>query len=205
MYSYSTDPAWSDIVPLPQDDGVNPLSQIAYSEEYAEATSYLRAVMSKQELSPRVLQVTSSVIAINPAHYTVWLYRAKTLFALDSDLRSELEFLNDMAKKHQKNYQIWHHRQVIVDRLGDLSGEREFVKEMFDLDAKNYHVWSYRQWLVRRFGLWGDKGGELEFVEALLEEDVRNNSAWNHRFFVVFGKAEEREGVPEEIVKREIR
>lgn len=72
MSLYSLDPEWEDVVPLPQDDGVQPLAQIAYTEEYAEAMSYLRAVMAKDEMSERVLKVTEDVIDMNPAHYTVW-------------------------------------------------------------------------------------------------------------------------------------
>lgn len=107
------------------------------------------------------------------------------MLALGKDLRKELDWLNAAALKNLKNYQIWHHRQTIVDNLADPTGEQEFIARMLTKDSKNYHVWSYRQWLVGRFDLW-DKG-EIEAVEALLREDVRNNSAWNHRWFLVFG------------------
>ncbi|KAI9704124.1 MAG: CAAX geranylgeranyltransferase alpha subunit [Candelina mexicana] len=198
MGKYSDDPAWSDMIPLPQDDGgPNPLAAIAYTGEYSEAMSYLRAVMAKNEFSDRVLALTEDIIRMNPAHYTVWLYRAKALFELHKDLREEIEWLNVIALRHQKNYQIWHHRQLIMTHLSDPAGEASFISQMFASDAKNYHVWSYRQWLVRTFELWE---GELPDIETLLQEDVRNNSAWNHRWFVVFGRGEVAEG----IVEREI-
>lgn len=113
------------------------------------------------------------------------LYRAKNVLALGKDLHEELEWLNAAALKNLKNYQIWHHRQTIVDALGDATGEQAFIARMLVKDSKNYHVWSYRQWMVRRFNLWDQ--GEIEAVETLLREDVRNNSAWNHRWFLVFG------------------
>jgi len=189
MASYSDDPAWADIEPLPQDEGgPHPLASIAYKEEYSEAMSYLRAVMAKNEMSERVLALTEHIISMNPAHYTVWLFRAKTLFTLNADLRAEMTWLNPTALKYLKNYQIWHHRQTIVDKLDSADGEQDFISAMFEADTKNYHVWSYRQWLVKRFGLW-DKG-ELENVEEMLKKDVRNNSAWNHRYFLVFGRGE---------------
>lgn len=100
-----------------------------------------------------------------------------------------MEWLNPVALKHLKNYQIWHHRQTMIDRLGDPTGEPEFLAQMFELDSKNYHVWSYRQWLVKRFALW-DKG-EFEAVDELLRKDIRNNSAWNHRWFLNFGRGPE--------------
>ncbi|KAI6856698.1 protein prenylyltransferase [Hortaea werneckii] len=199
MPQYAENPAWADIVPLPTDEGgPNPLAAIAYSDDYSETMAYLRAVMAAHEHSPRVLELTEDLIDMNPAHYTVWLYRAETLLAIGADLREELEWLNEVALTHQKNYQIWHHRNLIVDKLCAEHGAQEdeglwkaecaFVEAMFDRDAKNYHVWSYRQWLVRRFGLW-DKD-ELEFTERMLQRDIRNNSAWNHRWFVVNGREE---------------
>jgi len=190
MGKYSEDASWQDVVPLPTDEGGdNPLAAIAYSEEYEETMSYLRALMASNEYSPRALELTEDLIDMNPAHYTVWLYRAQCLFAINADLQEELEWLNETALAHQKNYQIWHHRNLLIDKLGDecdVEAEREFVERMFERDAKNYHVWSYRQCLVKRFGLW-DKG-ELDFTEKMLEQDIRNNSAWNHRWFVVNGR-----------------
>lgn len=130
------------------------------------------------------------------------LYRAQILTAISADLRAELDWLNETALAHQKNYQIWHHRQLVVDRLDSPEGETSFIAQMFAQDAKNYHVWSYRQWLVRRFALWDQ--GELEETDKLIGEDVRNNSAWNHRFFVVNGN-EKTPGVEDEKIRdREI-
>lgn len=152
--------------------------------------------MATQEHTPRVLTLTSHIISLNAAHYTVWLYRAATLFALDSSIEDELEWVNEIALDNQKNYQIWHHRQLLIDHLytsikddpvkiQDL-GEEEvsFMTKMFDEDSKNYHVWSYRQYLVRKLNLFN--AAELKSIETLLRKDIRNNSAWSHRFFVVF-------------------
>ena len=70
---YSTSPQWADIIPIPQDEGgPNPLAAIAYSEEYSEAMSYLRAIMANNEKSERALALTEHIIEMNPAHYTVW-------------------------------------------------------------------------------------------------------------------------------------
>lgn len=73
MGVYEGNPDWADIEPLPQEDGgVNVLAAIAYSEEYSDAMSYLRAVMAKNEFSERVLRLTEHIIDMNPAHYTIW-------------------------------------------------------------------------------------------------------------------------------------
>jgi protein farnesyltransferase/geranylgeranyltransferase type-1 subunit alpha len=73
---YASDPEWASIQPIPLNDGSDtgamPLATIAYSDEYLEATSYLRAVMAANEMSERALKLTEDVISMNPAHYTVW-------------------------------------------------------------------------------------------------------------------------------------
>jgi protein farnesyltransferase/geranylgeranyltransferase type-1 subunit alpha len=215
---YHDDPAWQDVEPLPQDDGgLHPLAAIAYTDEYSEAMGYLRAVMAKNEFSERVLGLTEHIISMNPAHYTVWyalssacacnmliarLYRAKTLSELKSPLQDEIAWLNPTAMKHLKNYQIWHHRQTIIDALGSPEGEPDFIATMLEQDSKNYHVWSYRQWLVKRFDMF-DSDEELRWTEEMIYADVRNNSAWNHRWFLVIGG---RDGKPvgEHVVNREL-
>jgi protein farnesyltransferase/geranylgeranyltransferase type-1 subunit alpha len=70
---YASNPAFAGITPIPQDDGPHPLAQIAYSDHYAEAMSYLRALMvGDGEMSERALELTGDIIAMNPAHYTIW-------------------------------------------------------------------------------------------------------------------------------------
>ncbi|KAL3428301.1 farnesyltransferase alpha subunit ram2 [Phlyctema vagabunda] len=225
MGKYEIDPVWADVIPIPQEDGEGALAQIAYTDEYAEAMGYLRAVMASEEHSSRVLDLTEHIISMNAAHYTVWLYRASTIFALSLSVKNELKWLNDVALENQKNYQIWHHRQLLIDHLYDSmsssksdleklgQSELEFMTLMFAEDSKNYHVWSYRQYLVKKLGLFASSP-EMESVENLLQEDVRNNSAWSHRFFLVFSnpayctpssKATEPDpAIPADIIDREL-
>lgn len=116
---YSNSPLWQDITPIPlqePDSTVPTLSSIAYSPAYSEAMSYLRAVMSANEFSARALDLTTDIIGMNPAHYTVWLYRVRILEELGSKdedrgigrKQREIEWLNGVALKYQKNYQIWY-------------------------------------------------------------------------------------------------
>ena len=130
--------------------------------------AYLRAVMAAKEHSPRCLRLTDHIISMNPAHYTVWLYRFAIVRELNISLRDEIDWLNEVSLEHLKNYQIWHHRQLLLDDLypalaisdDDVAvlarSETDFIEQMLALDAKNYHVWSYRQYLVRKLGrvLW---------------------------------------------------
>lgn len=208
---YSVHPTWQDVVPVPQSDAMVPgqldpgpaLATIAYTPRYAEAMSYLRAVMAKNGVSERALALTEDLIGMNPAHYTVWIYRMSVLKGLwgkgtgiigdasksvpslsvsseDDDeqlwrqIEEEIGWLNEVAIRNLKNYQIWHHRHALVDLLPshrDISDdsaekthssmpgrlerfvaeEQRFLASILSLDTKNYHVWSYRQWLCTRF------------------------------------------------------
>ncbi|KAI8645581.1 hypothetical protein BD408DRAFT_382093 [Parasitella parasitica] len=154
---YCENPEWKDVTPIPQDDGPNPLVPIAYAKEY--------------------------IIDMNPAHYTVWNYRQQVLFSLNANLDKELDYIDEIAADQAKNYQVWHHRQVVVDRLNKGDRELPFINSILDEDSKNYHGWSYRQWVVKRFNLWDS---ELSYTDDLLLLDVRNNSAWNYRYYVQF-------------------
>lgn len=139
---YSTRPEWEDVTPIPlietsSPDAGPPLAAIAYSERYLDAMSFLRAVMAANEYSRRCLDLTADIIAMNPAHYTVWLYRARILRELKAQqqrqrrrssaggevrgahvvsgvrrdkgvVEDELEWLEDVAERNLKNYQIWY-------------------------------------------------------------------------------------------------
>ncbi|KAI1328834.1 prenyltransferase alpha subunit, partial [Xylariaceae sp. FL0255] len=194
---YATDPDWDDVAPLYQDEPAGALAAIAYPDDYAEAMGYLRAVMAHKEHTPRCLKLTEHIINMNPAHYTVWLYRFNIVKALKISIPDEISWLNDVAREKLKNYQIWHHRQLLLDEYYDeiqsdqtvldelRLSELAFLDDILTKDNKNYHVWSYRQYMVRKLDLWNSET-ELESIEDWIEEDVRNNSAWSHRFCLVF-------------------
>ncbi|KAK3360063.1 hypothetical protein B0T25DRAFT_495912 [Lasiosphaeria hispida] len=223
--SFALDPEWDDVIPIPQDEPEAALAAIAYPADYDEAISYLRAVMLKKEYSQRCLRLTETIIEMNPAHYTVWLYRASNVFALKLPIADELEWLNQVAFANLKNYQIWHHRHLLVDNLYPAlaekpdelarfaAAERDFLTQILVQDTKNYHVWSYRSYLVGKLGVWGSPE-ELKSIEGLIDDDVRNNSAWSHRFFLVFSDpahttpglvaTEPDPAVPQDITSREV-
>lgn len=175
---------WTDVEPIPQDDGPRPVVAIAYSDSFREAMDRFRAILAKDERSPRALQLTGDVIALNAANYTVWHFRRLVLEALGGDLLKELDFLNAIAEGNHKNYQIWHHRRWVVQKLGKdaVYKELQFTADALEDDPKNYHAWSHRQWLLQELEEWQ---WELDFCSKLLKEDSANNSAWNQRFFVV--------------------
>ncbi|KAI0301615.1 protein prenylyltransferase [Multifurca ochricompacta] len=199
---YAERPEWFDVVPISQYENIQPLAPIFYSPEYKDATDYFRGIVKTGEKSPRVLELTETIIRLNPAHYSAWQYRYEVLIAISAPLELELVLTNKLTKSSPKTYQVWHHRRLLLTALRDPAPELMFNEEVLKADAKNYHTWSHRQWLLAHFDqaeLWD---GELPFVERLLADDVRNNSAWHHRFFVSFerGSKDNRD----EAVRREL-
>lgn len=189
---------WSDVVGIPQDDGPSPVAAINYAPQYRDAMDLFRAVIKADERSERALDLTLTIVEINPAHYTAWHYRRLCLIALNKDLRQELDLLDTYAEENPKNYQIWYHRRAIVEQLQDPSRELAFTAAVFEVDAKNYHGWAHRQWVIKTFGLWE---GELDYIRELLVQDIRNNSAWNQRWFVLTNGPR---GVDADVIQQEI-
>lgn len=62
-----------------------------------------------------------------------------------------MEYVKSVALEYPKNYQIWHHRRVLVERLNDGSQELEFTALILKQEAKNYHAWQHRQWALKTF------------------------------------------------------
>lgn len=94
-----------------------------------------------------------------------------------------------------KNFQIWHHRQVVLDEIlrdsqSDFDWKKEFdnLKDVFKKDAKNYHAWSFTIWMLEtaissRLPI--DFDLLLQYSQELIKQDPYNNSAWNFRFYLL--------------------
>jgi hypothetical protein len=96
MSGFSEDD-WSDVEPVPQDDGPDPVVTIAYSSQFRTLMDYFRAVLKSQEYSQRALMLTQAVLQQNAANYTVWQYRRDCLQALSADLNAELDYVDSFA------------------------------------------------------------------------------------------------------------
>ncbi|KAI9219330.1 prenyltransferase alpha subunit repeat protein [Blastocladiella britannica] len=185
---YASRPEWTDLSPVSVSEGPAPFAPILFSDEYKDAIGYFLACVAANERSERVMALTAHLIDLNPALYDVWRHRQLTLIELRSDLRVELRFVSDLILDSPKNYQLWQHREFIVERLNDGTDELKFVDTIFESDPKNYHAWYYRQWVVIRFSLWDT---ELDLTDKLIVQDVRNNSAWTYRYFLLFGSSKD--------------
>ncbi|KAI4334612.1 hypothetical protein L6164_019279 [Bauhinia variegata] len=93
----------------------------------------------------------------------------------------EQDFLEHMARRNSKNYQLWHRRGWVAGKLGPQATNREleFTKKILSIDAKHYHAWSHMQWVLQALEGWEAK---LEYCSELLDEDIFNNSALNQIF-----------------------
>lgn len=78
-------------------------------------------------------------------------FRREILKALNKNLYDELNYIYQVIKSNPKNYQVWHHRRVLVEMLNDASQELALTKTILDRDAKNYHAWQHRQWAIKTF------------------------------------------------------
>ncbi|KAG9050609.1 CAAX geranylgeranyltransferase alpha subunit [Tulasnella sp. UAMH 9824] len=88
---------------------------------------YFRAILQKEEYSERVLSLTEHIIRMNPAHYSVWQYRYRTLLKINAPLDKELELMNSMMAQNLKTYQIWHHRRLLQTHLREPYAELAFI------------------------------------------------------------------------------
>lgn len=146
----------------------------AFDISVKDVYDYFRAILSTQEKSTRALELTKDALRLNAANYTVWQYRwvfdldfpcffsdheifcldfirRDILKALDFDLQGELAYTEEIMIDNPKNYQVWHHRRVIVEWLNDSSHELALTEEILGMDAKNYHAWQHRQWAIQTF------------------------------------------------------
>lgn len=99
-----------------------------------------------------------------------WYHRRLCIDNLkEIDSNEELNWLDSITVENQKNYQIWHHRKVLIEKLNNPNHEIELLNRVFDDEPKNFHAWCHRIWVVRRFNLYE---GELDYVEEKLNEVI---------------------------------
>ena len=174
---------FKDLSPVPQfSEDVNIL-KIKYTKSDKKLMNCFRAVLQSKELSVRVYNLTSLVISNFPANYVAWILRRQCINQIkEIDINQELKWLDNQMVENQKNYQIWHHRKLLIEKMNDPSHEKNVLNEVFSSEPKNFHAWSHRIWMIRRFN---NIEGEFEFIEDMLNNDIKNNSVWNYRFFLI--------------------
>lgn len=209
---------WKDVTPIGRNQVTEyptpepPVCPITKNEFVLEVQSYMRAMLNADERSERALKLTQDAIRINKSDFIAWYYRRNILLTLArADLfEEELKFIESVAAKSPKNYQLYYHREAAVSFLQKHMDPEAFVKlvdkdfnwctSIICEDSKNYHAWSYRLWIVKSFPEAADVAKESRYIDYALMIDPRNNSAWNYRFFIRY-KLREAAATQEEILK----
>ena len=72
---------WADVEPIEQYDAdTDPgICKIEYTYDFNYNMKYFRAIIHKNEISRRALELTQEVIKVNYGCYTAWLWRRKCL------------------------------------------------------------------------------------------------------------------------------
>ena len=112
---YHDNPIWADVVPvtLPQQRG-DPFF-VDYTPEYIDLMGYFLAVLEKNEVSERALEIADRVLRKFPSHYSAWWYKYFILENIGFDFEKELGILSQFAKEAPKSFQIWHLRSRCRD------------------------------------------------------------------------------------------
>ncbi|KII70794.1 Protein farnesyltransferase/geranylgeranyltransferase type-1 subunit alpha [Thelohanellus kitauei] len=152
---------------------------IQLSEKTREIIERFTTIYGQKKIDKEGLNATTELIWVSPSNYTAWSFRRQIINKLKIDLRDELDFVSNVLRENQKNYQGWYHRSKIVEKLNDYTKELQFTAEILELDNKNYHAWQYRHWLLNQTQGWTN---EMSYVEFMLTNDVYNNSAWHQRY-----------------------
>mmetsp|Transcript_4427 Transcript_4427/g.5123 ORF Transcript_4427/g.5123 Transcript_4427/m.5123 type:complete len:327 (+) Transcript_4427:122-1102(+) len=183
---------FTDLNPIPQDDGPFPVCKIAYDSDFVTAHDYLRAVLKTDERSERTLKLTGLCLRLNPANYTVWHFRRlclKELGMTEERVQYDLTLAAELGGSNPKNYQIAFHRRALLEEIGvneeRAISELKYINKILQVDGKNYHMWSLRQFIIKSAQLDTLWETEVDYAAELIVDDCRNNSAWNQRWFAV--------------------
>ena len=192
---------FDDISPVQQFSDQVQILIIKYSKNDRKLLDIFRGVLVSKEISVRVYNLTTLVIKNFPANYVAWIVRRQCLNQIkEIDAKEELNWLDKQMVENQKNYQIWHHRKLLIELLNDASHEKKVLDNVFESEPKNFHAWSHRIWMIRRFN---NVEGEFDFIESMLKSDVKNNSVWNYRFFLI--QFVNKNNIDKSIVEQEIK
>ena len=83
---------------------------------------YFRGIILKKEISFKVYELTTKVIKENETNYMEWYIRRLCINKIkEIKINNELFWLDSIMVLTQKNYQIWNHRKVIIDKLNNCS------------------------------------------------------------------------------------
>ncbi|KAK9469419.1 hypothetical protein V1512DRAFT_218412 [Lipomyces arxii] len=164
--------------------------------DYKKQVEKVLLERSKANHTAEALQLTTSLLRLNPEYYTIWNYRREILSLglfvgiedeeIQSIIDKELTFLFDCLREHPKCYWIWNHRQWCLNTAAKPSWKLELglVTKMLEYDARNFHGWWYRRYVVQSMetatGISMTRK-EFDYTTSKINANFSNFSAWHNR------------------------
>ena len=94
---------YKDVTPVPQFSDKVEILKIKYSKKEREIMDTFRGFLKTKELSPRVYNLTSTVIEHFPSNYVGWLIRRQCIQEVkELDANQELIWLDNQMVENQK-------------------------------------------------------------------------------------------------------
>lgn len=178
---YKDNYKWADIEPMEVSEWDGDGFCVKYTEEYKDLFGYFHAIMKKDEISERAVEISERVIEQVPSHYTAWWYKYHVLKKLGNiDFEKENQWINGILMENPKNYQLWFYKEWLFKRC-DVVDQISFFEHMLNSDSKNFHLWSFAIFYGER---WNKQAEIYQLALDEIKRDVRNNSAWNARYIV---------------------
>lgn len=156
---------------------------------YGQLTAEVLTRHATRRYDDESMQLSASLLELNPEVYTVWNYRREHLGpvlsrqstdAAKCALAAELALTKKALALNPKSYATWHHRRwTVVTGGANLENELVLVYKLLSLDSRNFHGWAYWRWLTARMQL--SSAAALEYTAQHLREDFSNYSAWHAR------------------------
>jgi len=136
--------------------------------------------VTKDDLSPDLLEKTSALLRTNPEYYTIWNVRRRIFGNEFDNLINQVQ--NQQLEEVQRQSQV----------LDIINLDLHFLFPLLLQYPKCYWIWNHRLWLLnqgssylpseRARALWED---ELKLVSKMLTRDSRNFHGWGYRRTVV--------------------
>lgn len=153
--------------------------------------------MAENEISERALALTEDLISMNPAHYTVWIYRMRILRGLwhtgedeSQDGTAKIVEVEDDEATPAQNQDI---DETLWDNVGR---EIKWLDDVSFRNLKNYQIWHHRHALADLLppdpattaasaiiiqALSNFITSEQTFLAQILSLDTKNYHVWSYR------------------------
>ncbi|GAA95628.1 uncharacterized protein L969DRAFT_85322 [Mixia osmundae IAM 14324] len=179
-------------------------AQERHKEEAARIVRYktLLDSLSKAAHDESALDLTTSILEINPDFVTGWNHRRRCWLAMlksDGDkqarLTQDLQLTMKALAYNPKIYAVWEYRKWLLKVMPDpdWSYELKTVERLLMQDARNFHGWDYRRYIVDNLRERNAPNGttvkrpavtdqsEFDFTTRKIASSFSNFSAWHYR------------------------